>query len=411
MASYWFKPRAKGRDIVDQQLPTLLFVCTLCCMWLVVVAQSFKLVSGQTLSQRLPTFLLFRDRRSVAQPCWIRLLSSSNIVGATHVHYRWFPKTYGLYPSPDALQVPTLLGVVAAVCTPLPTPTRQLPTLLAQHCWESLHPFAHHCQHQRDNSQHCWPNIVGSCCIRLHTTANTNATTPNIVGPTMLFAVATIADDTLSPFIACRNEIWAGEEFYWYADKAESEMDERSDHQNVAPVGSGCEAICSRRNSSQATSNQKGCVNVRLLCAAVFVVLICILFCNLVHSTSWQRKMFFFPMSWMWVRKIAEVRSTIYYSKNNCNFTAWLVCIETTLIADEVIFSKEMSNFVKCFLKNTNVSGLSPFFSMRKKPLYSATQQPRLSKSNRLLFVSKWLLRQRLCIETTGKSPGDSRTV
>ena len=160
LASYWFKPRAKGRNIVDQQLPTLLFVCTLCCMWLVVVAQSFKLVSGQTLSQRLQTFLLFRDRRSVAQQCWIRLLSSSNIVGATHAHYRWFPKTYGLYPSPDALQVPTLLGVVAAVCTPLPTPTRQLPTLLAQHCWESLHPFAHHCQHQRDNSQHCWPNNV-----------------------------------------------------------------------------------------------------------------------------------------------------------------------------------------------------------------------------------------------------------
>ena len=125
-------------------------------MWLVVVAQSFKLVSGQTLSQRLQTFLLFRDHRSVAQQCWIRLYSSSNIVGTTHAHYRWFPKTYGLYPSPDALQVPTLLRVVAAVCTPLPTPTRQLPSLLAQHCWESLHPFAHHCQHQRDNSQHCW---------------------------------------------------------------------------------------------------------------------------------------------------------------------------------------------------------------------------------------------------------------
>ena len=177
-----------------------------------------------------------------------------------------------------------------------------LPTMhcRSQHCRELLHPFAHHCQHQRDNSQHCWPNIVGSCCIRLHTTANTIATTPNIVGPTMLFAIATIAVDTLSPSKACRNEIWAGEEFYWYADKAESEMDERSDHQNVASVGSGCEAICSWRNSSQATSNQKGCVNVRLLCPTLFVVSICILFCNLVHGTSW-----------MWVKKIAEVGSTI----------------------------------------------------------------------------------------------------
>ena len=31
-----------------------------------------------------------------------------------------FTKSYGLYPSHDALPVPTLLGVVASVCTPLP---------------------------------------------------------------------------------------------------------------------------------------------------------------------------------------------------------------------------------------------------------------------------------------------------
>ena len=43
--------------------------------------------------------------------------SSFNIVGATHAHYAWFTKTYGLYPSYDTLQVPTLLGVVASVCT------------------------------------------------------------------------------------------------------------------------------------------------------------------------------------------------------------------------------------------------------------------------------------------------------
>ena len=52
-----------------------------------------------------------------------RLHSSSNVVGATHAHYAWFTKTYGLYPSHDVLQIPTLLGVVASVCTPLPTRT------------------------------------------------------------------------------------------------------------------------------------------------------------------------------------------------------------------------------------------------------------------------------------------------
>ena len=90
-------------------------VCTPCCMLLRVAAQSLKPV--KLFSQQLPTFLLFRDRRSVAQQCWIRLHSSSIIIGATHAHYAWFTKTYGLYPSYDALQVPTLLEVVASVCT------------------------------------------------------------------------------------------------------------------------------------------------------------------------------------------------------------------------------------------------------------------------------------------------------
>ena len=110
-------------------------VCTTCCMLLDVVAQSLKPV--KLFGQQLPTFLLFCDRRSVAQQCWIRLHSSSNIVGATHAHYAWITKTYGLYSSHDALQVPNLLGVVASVCTPLPTRT-----------------------------QHA--NNVGSCCARLH---------------------------------------------------------------------------------------------------------------------------------------------------------------------------------------------------------------------------------------------------
>ena len=37
----------------------------------------------------------------------------------------------------------------------------------SQHYWELLNPFAHHCQHARNNSQYCWRNNVGSCCVRL----------------------------------------------------------------------------------------------------------------------------------------------------------------------------------------------------------------------------------------------------
>ena len=136
------KPRANGRNIVGQQLPTLLDVT--CCVrlhtLLHVVAQSLKPV--KLFSQQLPTFFVFRDRWSVSQQCWIRLHNSSNIVAATHAHYVWFTKTYGFYPSHDALQVPTLLRVVVSVCTPLPRRTQQLSTLLAQQCWELSRPFA-----------------------------------------------------------------------------------------------------------------------------------------------------------------------------------------------------------------------------------------------------------------------------
>ena len=88
------------------RLHTLLHVVGCCCV---------KYEPVKFFSQQLPTFLLFRDRRSVAQQCWIRLHSSSNIVGATHAHYAWITKTYGLIPR----------------CT-------------------------------------AGPNIVGSCCISLH---------------------------------------------------------------------------------------------------------------------------------------------------------------------------------------------------------------------------------------------------
>ena len=97
------------------------YVCTPCCLLLDVVGCCCaKLKPVKLFSQQLPTFLLFRDRRSVVQQCWIRLHSSSNIVGAKHAHYAWFTKTHGLYP-----------------------PTTHC---RSQHCWELLHPFAHHYQ-------------------------------------------------------------------------------------------------------------------------------------------------------------------------------------------------------------------------------------------------------------------------
>ena len=74
---------------------------------------------------------------------------------------------------PRSKQLPTLMGVLASVCTPsapLPTRKQQLPTSSAQQCWEFLHPFAHpahHCQHGSYNFQRRRPNNVGSSYARL----------------------------------------------------------------------------------------------------------------------------------------------------------------------------------------------------------------------------------------------------
>ena len=111
------KPEAEAHV----RLHTLLHVVSCCCVLFGVVAQSFNPV--KLLSQKIPKFLFFPDRRSLAQQC-CRLHCSFNTVGAAHAHYTWSPKYYGLYPSHDALHVPTLLGVVASVCTSLPTWTQ-----------------------------------------------------------------------------------------------------------------------------------------------------------------------------------------------------------------------------------------------------------------------------------------------
>ena len=115
-------------------------VCTPCYMLLRVVAQSLKPV--KLFSQQLPTFLLFCNRRSVAQQCWTVCTALPTLLGPctliTHVLQR-------------------LIGCI-------------LPTMhcRSQRCWELLHPFTRHCQHARNNSQHCWRNNVGSCCARSH---------------------------------------------------------------------------------------------------------------------------------------------------------------------------------------------------------------------------------------------------
>ena len=116
-----------------------------CWMLLRVVAQSLRPV--KLVSQQLPTFFF----------CSVIAEAYCNNVG------------------PVCAALPTLLGPRTLITHGLQRLMGCiLPTMhcRSQTCWELLHPFAHHCQHARNNSQHCWRNNVGSCCARLHAALN-----------------------------------------------------------------------------------------------------------------------------------------------------------------------------------------------------------------------------------------------
>ena len=115
----FLRPRVKGRNIVVCfWMPRVASVYTLCWMlWRVVGSCCTKFKASQTFEPTTPIISFVPSQRSVAQQCCIRLHNSSNIVGTTHAHYTWSPKSYGLYPSQNAMQVPALLEVVAPVCT------------------------------------------------------------------------------------------------------------------------------------------------------------------------------------------------------------------------------------------------------------------------------------------------------
>ena len=124
-------------------MQTMLNLVVCCCALLGVVPQSLKPV--KILSQQLPVpiFLLFHDRR-----CWNNVGSMLDPSSHLFQHCCCWPRmriTQGY------------------------TPFRDHPTMhcRSQHCWELLHPFAHHCCNERNNSQHCLPNNFGSCCVRL----------------------------------------------------------------------------------------------------------------------------------------------------------------------------------------------------------------------------------------------------
>ena len=103
----------------------LLHVAGSCCA---------KLETGQSFEPTTPniSFVLSADQWSEMQQCWIHLHSSFNIVGAMHTHYHvMVSKVVRVASFSRWTACP---NVAACICTPLPTRTQQLATLLAQQC-------------------------------------------------------------------------------------------------------------------------------------------------------------------------------------------------------------------------------------------------------------------------------------
>ena len=131
--------------VVDQQLPSLLDAK--CCVRLhtllhVVACCCAKFATGQTFQPTTPniSFVPWSPKRSATmldpfaqlfQHCW-------GHAREVHMIYKglWVFSFSRYTAGPNCF-----LGAVASVCTPLPTHTQQLPTLLRQQCWELLRPF------------------------------------------------------------------------------------------------------------------------------------------------------------------------------------------------------------------------------------------------------------------------------
>ena len=134
-------------------------VCRPCCMLLRVVAQSLKPVKG--LSKQLPTFLLFRHRRSVAQQCWIRLPQLFQHWNAHVLHI--VCKVLWVVSFPRCTASPNIdwsccshLHTILVPPEPVVSWSRGLDRYKLSRVVLETRMFAHNCQHGRNNSQHCW---------------------------------------------------------------------------------------------------------------------------------------------------------------------------------------------------------------------------------------------------------------
>ena len=119
-----------------------------------------------------------------SQNCWMWHLVSVCTLCCMSLRKVWYRSNFSANNSQHffcSMIAEAWCNNVGSVCTALPTLLGPhmlithglqrlmgciLPTMhcRSQHCWELFHPFAHHCQHTRNNSQHCWEFLCLFAC-------------------------------------------------------------------------------------------------------------------------------------------------------------------------------------------------------------------------------------------------------
>ena len=127
-------------------------VCAPCCMLLHKVWNWSNFSANN--SQRFFCSMIAKAKRNnVGSVCTVL----PTLLGPCMLIMHGLQRLMGCILSTMHCRSQTLLGVVASVCTPLPTCTQQLLTSLDQQCWELLCPFACSLRNCSEMWQRRWP--------------------------------------------------------------------------------------------------------------------------------------------------------------------------------------------------------------------------------------------------------------
>ena len=131
--------------------PVVHSICTPCCILLSVIGSGCaKFETGQTFEPTTPNISFVLYLQSVTRKYWIRLHSSSNIVGATHAPKMAVEVLWGCIPSIMHCRSQHFWELFHPFSHHYNTDATTVFVLLAQQCWELLRPFARSSTYQKN---------------------------------------------------------------------------------------------------------------------------------------------------------------------------------------------------------------------------------------------------------------------